>query len=207
MLVLSAETVGVVEWSVSAEMANVAAWSVSAEMASMAALGHVLAAVSAHTSVRAEAVVWAPAWALAQVLAVASVLSSAAASLEAGVCLPHSQAEAQSLLELVPLLDAGEGYRLAVDAVGLYWEAAPPWCGARGWLSLTCLRSQFWVILALFLGLLFLWLLGLGILFRFRVLFLFGGFLWLQCPRLLFSLCFLGRGPIGSASWLGSAAG
>ena len=90
VLVLSVETVGIEAWSVSAERVGMVAWFASAERVGVAASGHALVVASAHTSVRAEAAVWALAWVLAQVLAAASVLPSPAVSLEAGVCLPRS---------------------------------------------------------------------------------------------------------------------
>ena len=143
-MVLSAETVGVEAWSVSVGRVGVAAWfasaervdvaalSASAEMASVAVLGRVVVVASAHALVWAEAAVWALAWVLAQVLVVVLVLSLPAVSLEAGVCLPHSQPGAQFLAEWGPLLDAGEVYRLAVDEADPYWDAALPLVWRRG---------------------------------------------------------------------------
>ena len=117
-MVLPAELVGVEVWSVSAEEVEVAALVASAERVDVAALFA--------SAERVDAAVWALAWVLAQVLAVASVLPLPAVSLEAGVCLPHSQSGAQFLAEWGPLLDAGEVYLLAVDGADPHWVVALP---------------------------------------------------------------------------------
>ena len=112
------ELAGVEAWSVSAEEVEVAALVASAERVEVAALFA--------SAERVDAAVWALAWVLAQVLAVALVLPSLAVTLEAGVCLPHSQSGAQFLVGWGPLLDAGEVYLLAVDGADLNWDVALP---------------------------------------------------------------------------------